>query len=157
MHHYTQCGLDNVWLENGFTVISTPYGKGLAIEDAIGLHQVLALDLTKKKGSITGKELKFLRIVIDLSQEGLGRLLGATEQSVSLWERTGKVPKNSDSLTRMLVSEKLNGNCKVTEIIERINTVERICNQRIVARETKHKWRAKHEAMVSAVGLALPA
>lgn len=156
MYHYTQCGLNNVWLENGFTVKSTPYGKGLAIEDAVGLHQVLALDLTQKKGSITGKELKFLRVVIGLSQEGLGRLLGATEQSVSLWERTGKVPKNSDSLTRMLVSEKLNGDCKVTAIIERINTVERICNQRIVARETKHKWKAKHEAMAPTEGHALP-
>jgi DNA-binding transcriptional regulator YiaG len=157
MYHYTQCGLDNVWLENGFTVKNTPYGKGISIEDAVGLHQVLALDLTKKKGSITGKELRFLRVAIGLSQEGLGRLLGATEQSVSLWERTGKVPKNSDSLTRMLVSEKLNGNCKVTEVIERINTVERMCNQRIVARETKHKWRAKHEAAESNEGLALTA
>lgn len=140
MHHYTQCGLANVWLENGYTEKKTPYGKAVAIEDADGLHQVLALGLIEKKGRITGKELKFLRVVMGLSQEGLGKLLGVSEQSVSLWERTGKVPQTADSVTRMLVSEKLDGNCKVSDVIERINTVERIINQRIVARETRRKW-----------------
>lgn len=146
MYHYTQCGLGNVWLANGYRVKVTPYGKGVSIEEADGLHRVVALDLTKKKGRITGKELKFLRVAMGLSQEGLGKLLGVSEQSVSLWERTGKVPQTADSVIRMLVSEKLNGNCKVSDVIERINTVERICNQRIVARETRHKWTAKLEA-----------
>lgn len=145
MYHYTQCGLENVWLANGYKVKSTPYGKGVSVEDADGLHRVVALDLTKKKGRITGKELKYLRVAMGLSQEGLGKLLGVSEQSVSLWERTGKVPQTADSVIRMLVSEKLHGNDKVTDVIERINTVERICNQRIVARESRHKWTAKLE------------
>jgi len=55
------------------------------------------------------------------------------------------VPQTADSVIRMLVSEKLHGNDKVTDVIERINTVERICNQRIVARESRHKWTAKLE------------
>jgi DNA-binding transcriptional regulator YiaG len=104
------------------------------------LHQVLSIELTQKKGRVTGKELRFMRTALGMSQEGLGKCVGATEQSVSLWERTGKVPQYADSILRLLVSEKLNGNSKVTEVIERINTVERICNQRIVAREKKHKW-----------------
>jgi DNA-binding transcriptional regulator YiaG len=143
MYHYTQCGLENVWLENGYKEKKTPYGKAVAIEDADGLHKVLALGLIEKNGRITGKELKFLRVVMGLSQDGLGKLLGVGEQSVSLWERTGKVPQSADSLTRMLISDKLDGNCKVTDVIERINTVERMINQRIVARETRHKWTSK--------------
>lgn len=140
MYHYTACGLDNVWLENGYAVKKTAYGKATSVDDAIGLHQVLTIELTQKKGRVTGKELRFMRTVLGMSQEGLGKCVGATEQSVSLWERTGKVPQYADSILRLLVSEKLNGNSKVTDIIERINTVERICNQRIVAREKKHKW-----------------
>lgn len=140
MYHYTECGLDNVWLENGYTVKKTAYGKATSVDDAIGLHQVLTIELTQKKGRVTGKELRFMRTVLGMSQEGLGKCVGATEQSVSLWERTGKVPQYADSILRLLVSEKLNGNSKVTEVIERINTVERICNQLIVAREKKHKW-----------------
>jgi DNA-binding transcriptional regulator YiaG len=140
MYHYTECGLTNVWLENGYIIKTTAYGKATAIDDAVGLHKVLAMELTEKKGKITGKELRFMRTVLGMSQEGLGKCVGATEQSVSLWERTGKVPQSADSILRLLVSEKLNGNSKVTDVIERINTVERICNQRIVAREKRHRW-----------------
>jgi DNA-binding transcriptional regulator YiaG len=145
LYHYTQSGLENVWLENGYKEKRTAYGKGVSIEDADGLHRVVALDLTKKMGRITGKELKFLRVTMGMSQAGLGKLLGVGEQSISLWERTGKVPQTTDTVTRMLVSEKLKGNCKLSDVIDRINTVERICNQRIVARETRHKWFAKME------------
>jgi DNA-binding transcriptional regulator YiaG len=106
MYHYKECGLDNVWLENGFAAKATPYGKAVAIDDAIDLHKVLTLNLTMKKGRITGKELRFMRVVLGMSQEGLGKCVGATEQSVSLWERTGKVPQSADSIVRMLVSEK---------------------------------------------------
>jgi transcriptional regulator with XRE-family HTH domain len=98
------------------------------------------MELIKKKGRITGKELRFMRTAIGMSQEGLSKCVGTTEQSVSLWERTGKVPQYADSLLRLLVSEKFKGNNKVTEVIERINTVERLCNQQIVAREKMHKW-----------------
>lgn len=154
MYHYTQCGLDNVWLENGYTVKKTAYGQALAIEDADGLHKVLALELIAKQGRLSGKELKFLRVAMGLSQGGLGRLLGATEQSVSLWERTGKVPQAADGLTRLLAVEKLNGNCKVSDVIERISTVERLLNQRIVARETRRKWVSKRQAADEAADLA---
>lgn len=149
MYHYTQCGLANVWLENGYKEKNTPYGKAVSIDDADGLHKALALALTRKQGRLTGKELKFLRVVMGMSQQGLGKWLGVGEQAVSLWERTGKVPQAGDSLTRMLISEKLNGNCKVTEVIERINTVERMLNQRIVARESKRKWTSKMESLES--------
>jgi DNA-binding transcriptional regulator YiaG len=157
MYHYTECGLDNVWLENGYVTKKTAYGKATSVDDAIGLHKVLALNLTKKKGKITGKELRFMRTVLAMSQEGLGKCVGASEQSVSLWERTGKVPLYADSILRMIVSEKLNGNSKVTEVIERINTVERICNQRIVARESKHKWTSKLQNAESDERFALAA
>ena len=157
MYHYKECGLDNVWLENGFVAKATPYGKAVAIDDAVELHKLLTLDLTMKKGRITGKELRFMRVVLSMSQEGLGKCVGATEQSVSLWERTGKVPQSTDSIVRMLASEKLNGNSKVSDVIERINTVERICNQRIVAREKKHKWTSKVEAIENDEKFALAA
>jgi DNA-binding transcriptional regulator YiaG len=154
MYHYTQCGLDNVWLENGYKVKKTAYGQAVAIEDADGLHKVLALELIAKQGRLSGKELKFLRVAMGLSQGGLGKLVGATEQSVSLWERTGKVPQAADGLTRMLAAEKLNGNCKVSEVVERISTVERLLNQRIVARESRRKWTSKRQAADETADLA---
>ncbi len=140
MYHYTECGLDNVWLENGYTERRTHYGKGVSIDDADGLHQVLVAAVLKKKGRMTGKELRFLRTELGLSQDNLGRCLGATDQSVSLWERTGKVPAQTDALVRLLVIERLRGNETVTAILNRINDVDRLVNQRIVAKETRKRW-----------------
>lgn len=146
MYHYTESGLDNVWLANGYTVHKTPYGKGVSVSDADGLMEELAKWLTHKPGRLTGKELRFLRTLLCLSQASLAAMMGATEQSVSLWERTGKVPKTSDALVRMLVLEKMNGDGKISQVIDRINTVERLVNQQIVARARLHRWTAKPQA-----------
>jgi hypothetical protein len=73
-------------------------------------------------------------------------MLGVTEQAVSLWERTGKVPKQGDALLRLLVLEKQNGGGKASEMIERINTVDRLMNQQIIAKARSHKWTTKRQA-----------
>ena len=143
MYHYTECGLDNVWLENGYTMHRTPYGKGVSIDGADSLHMVLVAEILRKKGRMTGKELRFLRTHLTLAQGNLGKCLGATEQSVSLWERTGKVPAATDALVRLLVIEQARGNEKVSAILNRINDVDRLVNQKIVAKETHKKWRSK--------------
>ena len=143
MHHYTECGLDNVWLANGYAVHDTPYGKGVSVSDADGVLQALATWLTQKPGRLTGKELRFLRTFLSLSQASLARVTGATEQSVSLWERTGKVPKASDALVRMLVLEKISGIGTVSQVIERINTVERLIHQSLVLRTRQRRWTVK--------------
>lgn len=62
MHHYTECGLDNVWLANGFTKKKTAYGEAVSITHADGLHQLLAEDLINKHARLTGKEFRFLRV-----------------------------------------------------------------------------------------------
>ena len=143
MYHYTECGLENVWLSNGYRVKETAYGMAVSVEDVDGLHAVLASHLIQKRGRLTGKEFRFLRLVLRMSQDGLAKMLGVQEQSVSLWERTGKVPKSSDMVLRMLAQEKVAGNCGVADMIDRINTVERLLNQQIVASERGRKWTTK--------------
>lgn len=144
MYHYTESGLANVWLENGYVVKDTPYGKGVAIEDVDDLHNVLALAITQKKGRITGKELRYLRVHLSLSQDNMARrVMGVSEQSVSLWERTGKVPKSADILVRMLVIDALKGNARIRDMLDCINTADRLVNQKIVATEHRHKWKSK--------------
>jgi len=143
MHHYTESGLDNVWLKNGYTVKQTPHGKAVAVMDADALRKVLAMWLTKKEGRLTGKEFRYLRGMLCLSQLNAAQMLGVTEGAVSLWERTGKVPSASDALMRLLVLEKMEGDGKVGEIIHRVNAVDRLVNQNIVASERGHKWSAK--------------
>ena len=42
MYQYKQSGLDNVWLVNGFEVISTPYGNAVKFENANELDGTIA-------------------------------------------------------------------------------------------------------------------
>lgn len=140
--HYTACGLDNVWLANGFTVKETKYGKGVSIQDVDGLHRLLASNLVEKQGLLTGKEFRFLRVQLGLTQQGLGKLMGdVSENAVSLWERKDTVPAINDHWLRMHVIAKLKGNTKVADAIERIQTVERLVHQKYVVRGADGKRR----------------
>ena len=136
--HYTQCGLDNVWLENGYDVKTTPYGKAVAIPDVDGLHALLAAQLAKNPGPLTGKEFKFLRAWLGMTQEALAGLMGVTEGALSLWERKDAVPSLNDKMLRLMVLAKTDGNAPVREAIERVNTVHKLVNQKFVVREQDH-------------------
>ena len=100
MYHYTECGLDNVWLANGFTTKKTAYGEAVAITHADALHKRLAEDLINKPARLTGKEFRFLRVLLKLSQAAVARMQGVSEQNISLWERHDKVHKANDKLIR---------------------------------------------------------
>ena len=70
-HHYKESGLDNVYLENGYEAIETPYGTGMAIKDTEGLHKVIGLWLVAQPIPLNGAELRFLRMEMELSQREL--------------------------------------------------------------------------------------
>ena len=145
MYHYTACGLDNVWLTNGYVEKNTPYGMAVAVVKADELHELLASDIVKKKALLTGKELRFLRVQMGLSQDGFARIHGVTEQAISLWERQrNKVPVANDRLTRMYYLAHVAKDTPLGQAIERLKTVESLVNQKIVASTTPRRgWSSK--------------
>lgn len=143
MYHYVSSGLDNVWLTNGYTIRQTSYGPGVSIHDIDGLHKMLALQVANKPGPLNRKELRFLRTHLNLSQGALAKLVGVDEQTVSLWERNKKLPQAAETVLRTLVIQTHKGDGAIKGVIDRINTVERLMNQRIVASESGRIWRTK--------------
>lgn len=137
--HYTACGLDNVWLANGYQVKTTRHGTAVSVSDVDGLHQLLAKTLIEKPGRLTGKEFRFLRTQLGLSQEALGVLLDFSENAVSLWERKDTVPSACDKCLRMWVLSKLEGNTKLADAIARTQTVHKLIYQKYVVKEVKGK------------------
>jgi DNA-binding transcriptional regulator YiaG len=85
--HYTQCGLPDVWLLNGFCRRETPYGDAVSVENIDGLHRAIALYLVKKKAELTGCEVRFLRKRLDKTQGELATLLRLDPQTVATWEK----------------------------------------------------------------------
>jgi putative transcriptional regulator len=104
-YQYKESGLDNVFLvgSGGWSIVPSPAGPQLKIKDIDGLHKAIGGILVRKKKNLNGKELRFLRQEMLLSQANLAKLLDVTEQTVHRWE-TGKadVPKPAESLIRFL-------------------------------------------------------
>ena len=142
-YHYLECGLRNVYLSNGYHELDTPYGKATSIEDVEGLHRVTATSLVNEKPHLTGPEFRFLRKELGFSQKSFAQLVAKTEQAVALWEKTGRVQKWAEVILRQLyTAEKINDDTKLKEMIERINRLDRIMNEKIyfTMGETSGSW-----------------
>jgi DNA-binding transcriptional regulator YiaG len=85
--HYPQCGLDNVYLLNGFRLEVIDGEEALTIDDMDGLWKAIGLHLVCRRKVLSPKELKFLRRHMDLTQMGLAQYLRVTDQAVARWEK----------------------------------------------------------------------
>lgn len=119
-YHYKECGLNNIWLKNGFDVHETEYGSGVAIHDVEKLHAAIGRDLCGRP-RLDGKEFRFLRRELGLSQKHLGELIGVEEQTISLWEREQQpVPLPSEIMLRTLFMQSVGSDVKLRETLEEI-------------------------------------
>lgn len=84
---YTQCGLDDVYLVNGFSREETDYGPATSIHNVDGLHRVIGLHIVEHIKTISAKEMKFLRRQMDFTQQELGNLMGITDQTIARYEK----------------------------------------------------------------------
>ncbi len=120
MYHYTESGLENVWLKSGYVIRKTPYGDGLSVQDVEGLHRAIC-NVIARRPRLSGNQLRFLRKEMGISQSALARLLGTSERNVSLWERRGGIPKISDRLVKLICLEHIGANVKIRELIDHLN------------------------------------
>ena len=76
-YHYTESGLDSVYLQNGCEIVTSRKGKGVIIQDIDGLHEAIGQDIVGNKKKLRGKEFRFLRNELLLSQGVLGALVAS--------------------------------------------------------------------------------
>ena len=120
--HYTGCGLDNIHLMNGWSVDET---DALHIEDIQGLHRAIGQSLVFLNRKLKGKEIRFVRHFLDLSQKSFGERLGVDYQSVLRWETgKGKITKPVDRFLKALLHEYLNENSRVVDVIDQISDTD---------------------------------
>lgn len=143
MYHYTECGLNKIWLRNGFTIHKTPYGTGVSIDNADGLHRAIALFLVNHKPRLSGGEFRFIRKELDMSQKALGEVLGKDAQSVARWEKSGRVPRIVERFLRALYRETALGNAGIWKIVKRLNETDQRDYSRMLFEETKSGWRSR--------------
>jgi DNA-binding transcriptional regulator YiaG len=149
MYHYTDGGLANVWLVNGYEVRQTPFGEGLVIHDLDGLTRAICLTLAEKPDSLTGVELRYIRSAgMLLSQPALGKLIGVDGQTVARWEKSGRVPRMADKTVRLHYLAHARGDEPIRSAVERVKTVERLVGQRIVVEDLRAHWEPDSSASV---------
>lgn len=145
MYRFTDGGLRNIWLLNGYMEHKTPYGNGISFHDLDGLVIAICHALCTQPGKLTGVEFRYVRNALLLSQKRFGQLVGYTEQAVAKWEKSGKVPKAIDLTIRLLFNERHSPNYKVTPLIETLNALDRTCSTKIIFKEEGSRWTSKVE------------
>lgn len=146
-YHYTECGLDNIYLVNGFEITGAGDNAEIFIHDINGLHKLIGTLLIRKPGLLSGKEIKFIRTSLDFSQTTLGQLLGYDYQSVLRWEKNnGDMPAAADRLLKILFFEFLypEKNPRIRELINDIAEAEakkgEVNYKKIQLEEISNEW-----------------
>ncbi|MGE3623707.1 MAG: hypothetical protein AB7H77_07550 [Bdellovibrionales bacterium] len=122
---YKGCGLDNVYLLSGFERIKDEDGESIIIHDMDGLHKAIALRLIRGQKVLSGKEIRYLRTYMDLSQSSLGKLLGCDSQSIARYEKEQSViPSPTDRLLRMIMLGHIEGSVNVQQEVKCIEEME---------------------------------
>lgn len=125
-YHYTRSGLDNIWLINGFEIHETPYGKGVSVQDVEGLHKVIGKAIIAKSGRITGKECRFLRIGLEMSQKRIGELVGKDAQTIARWEKSDELNQDADFVVRHIYQQTvINRHANYEEMVDDLNNLDR--------------------------------
>src|SRR5215469_208427 len=126
MYNYRGTGLDNIWLLNGYEEHETPLGKSISIEDLDNLHKAIAGALVDSKPELTGKEFRFLRTELEMSQTTLAEYIGVQAQTVANWEKENvPVQKYGDHIIRHLYKRYFGGDPDIVALVNRLNDLEK--------------------------------
>ena len=121
--HYTACGLDDVYLVNGFTREKIDGEDTVTIVDMDGLWKAIGFALISRK-ALAPKEVRFLRRHMDLTQAELGAKLRVSDQTIARWEKgETPVPGPEDLLLRVLFSASERAQPEGGKMLERVREI----------------------------------
>lgn len=101
--HYRRCGLDNIYLLNGFEVSIEDGERYVTVLDVDGLHKAIGMHLVLTRKMLSPKEIRFLRKTLDLTQAEMGRLISQSSQQVARWEKgENNINGPADRLLRLM-------------------------------------------------------
>jgi len=110
-HHYTECGLQNVFIEGLTPVIDDDGDEIITIPAINELHHIIALGIVSHEHGISGDELRFLRSEMGYTQAELAELVHHDKQSIGRWERSEyEIDSAAEAIIRRLAIEKLSLN-----------------------------------------------
>ena len=120
-YHYTECGLESVYLLDGFEIEETAYGWAGRFQNVDGLHKAIAMDLIHGTRRLNGNEFRFLRTELGLTQANLGNMLDVDSQTVARWEKgQSEVSGPADKMLRFLYEDQVGERVRIRGLLEQI-------------------------------------
>jgi DNA-binding transcriptional regulator YiaG len=142
--HYTDCGLDGVYLVSGYEIEKTPYGEGLSIKNLDDLHRAIGCYLASQKKALSGKELRFLRKQMNLTQADLGKFIGLSSQQVARWEKgESDISGPADRLVRGLYIQHAGGKLDLQKLINALEEFDAPMSEKVIFENTSQGWKFK--------------
>jgi DNA-binding transcriptional regulator YiaG len=139
--HYKACGLDDVYLASGYEIEDTPHGKGISVKNADELHKAIGAFLVSNKKLLAGKEVRFLRHQMDLTQSELARLLGTSAQQVARYEKEeSSIPGPTDRILRLLYKEHLQQVIAVKDLLTILDEMDDRTTQKMIFERADGTW-----------------
>jgi DNA-binding transcriptional regulator YiaG len=107
-YHYTECGLDNVMVFGMMPCVDDDGDQVVTILNIADLHRLIAKEIVSHEAGISGKELRFLRTEMGMTQAELAKIVHHDAQSVARWEK-GEHPigSNAEAVIRLLAIQRL--------------------------------------------------
>lgn len=151
LFNYTQCGLDNVWLRGGVTKEETGYGGGFSVEHADELHHAIAKAIINENRPLRGQEARFLRVLLNLSQEAMAKALGVDRATVIRWERARDraLTTMQDIAVRTTYAARTNKDDFVLDVIRELQEADELAHgdaYRQVFEASNRGWHEKRAA-----------
>ena len=121
-YRYTACGLDNVYLLNGYELYQLEDGEGVSVHDLEDLHRAIGRCLAKQDGPLQPKELRWFRLHLDWTQDKLAEILACTPEAVTQWEKGECAPsEKNDMFIRLLYLDHIDDGAGFPTLLERLS------------------------------------
>ena len=122
-YHYTECGLKNVFI-TGMSAQTNNEDESTTIPAAGHLHRIIAECIVAQNGKMSGRELRFLRTEMGLTQNKLAAILKVKLLTISRWERKEiPIKHTAEMLIRLMAIKRLSLDLAmdVDEVSEKVN------------------------------------
>jgi DNA-binding transcriptional regulator YiaG len=145
--HYTDCGLDDVYLVSGYEIVKTHDDEGIAVKNLDELHKAIGCYLAFHKKALAPKELRFLRKQMNLTQSDLGRLIGLSSQQVARWEKAVcEITGPADRLLRALYIQYVGNKLDLQKLAVELEEVDSRMNEKAYFAKTAQGWEQRKAA-----------
>jgi DNA-binding transcriptional regulator YiaG len=107
-YHYTESGLDNVMVFGMVPCLDDDGDEVVTIPNITGLHRAIAKEIVTHMAGISGKELRFLRTEMGMTQALLAKVVHHDAQSIARWEKSDcPIASTAEALIRLLAIQHL--------------------------------------------------